>query len=261
MQEPEDVAQQVQNYLHVKARSGRETLIMGDFTLYLHVQDRGSGASFVLPNRPRINLDAFILKRIGRIFAKRRRIVSFQCLDRYAPTLEDALEVAGYGVQTRVPVLACWPGQVSPPDAGSHLEMVTISADSAPDDVAENWNINARGFDPAAPLAQPADVATFRRSLGKSRAFTARRHGVGVAAGMYTDIVDGVTELVGIATLEEYRRQGIGGALTAFATQTAFADGATLAFLVADSEEAERVYRRVGYQPLGNLLMLTKEAF
>ncbi|MBI3959927.1 MAG: GNAT family N-acetyltransferase, partial [Chloroflexi bacterium] len=133
------------------------------------------------------------------------------------------------------------------------------SAGSSPEDVAENWNINARGFDPSATLALPTDVLAFRDTLGKSRAFTARLDGVGISAGMYTDIIDGVTELVGIATLHESRRRGIGGALTAFVTQTAFADGASLAFLSAANEEAGRVYRRVGYQSVGNLLTLVKK--
>ena len=72
-------------------------------------------------------------------------------------------------------------------------------------------------------------------------------------------VSDGVTELVGIATLTEYRRRGYGGALTTFAAQSAFANGASLVFLTAADEAAGRVYQRVGFQPLGELLLMTKK--
>jgi len=256
---PEEVAQRVQSYLHGKARAGRETLIIGGFTLYLHGGDATSGISLVLPNHPDVRLAPSALERMGRIFAKRERVACFQFLDSYAAGLADALAGAGYRVQEETSTLICQPGQIFPSAPMPGLEIAMIGANSPPEDVAENWNINALGFDPRATLMGPGDVAGFRSSLQRSKAFTARLHGTGVGAGMYTDILDGVTELVGIATLTEYRRRGIGGALTAFATQTAFADGAELVFLTAASQEAGRVYQKVGFQPVGKLLLLAKK--
>jgi GNAT superfamily N-acetyltransferase len=253
-----EIARRVQGYVQVKARAGRESLIVGGFTLYLPMGTETGGVSLALPNQPDSALNPSVLERIEHIAAKRGHTVCFHWLDCYAPGLVASLNGAGYGVQESTPLLVCEPGQVISP-ATDPLEMVALSADSPLEDVAENWNINARGFDPSATLAQPADVLDFRRILEKSRAFTARLDGVGVSAGMYTDIHEGVTELVGIATLQAYRRRGFGGALAAFATQTAFADGATLAFLTAASEEASRVYQRVGFRPVGNLLLLAKQ--
>ena len=256
---PDEVNGRVQSYLHVKARAGREALIIGGFTLYLHGSSAAGEISLVLPNHPDARLEPSALERIKRIFARRERVVCFQFLDGYAPGLTHALAAAGYQAQEATPALICQPGQLRIPAAIPGLEVVTISADSPPEDVAENWNINALGFDPQATLMGPTDVQGFRKNLEKSRAFTARFHGAGVGAGMYTDIIRGVTELVGITTLTEYRRRGIGGALTAFATQTAFADGADLAFLTAASEEAGRVYQRIGFRPAGSLLLLAKK--
>jgi len=252
------VARRVQGYVHVKARAGRESLNVGGFTLYLPVGNETGGIGLSLPNQPGCALNPSVLERIERIAAKRGHTACFHWLDGFAPQLVVSLNGAGYGVQESTPLLVCEPGQVILPPT-EPLEMVTISGDSRLEDVAENWNINACGFDPSATLALPGDILEFRRILEKSRAFTARLDGVGVSAGMYTNIHDGVTELVGIATLPEYRRRGIGGSLTAFATQTAFADGATLAFLTAANEEAGRVYQRVGYRSAGNLLLLAKQ--
>lgn len=253
-----DVAERVQGYLHVKARAGRESLVVGGFTLYLPVGNETGGVGLALPNQPDSALNPSVLERIERIADKRGHTACFHWLDCYAPKLAEALGITGYAVRESTPLLVCEPGQVIvlPTEP---LEMVTVSADSPSEDVAENWNINAQGFDPSAMPAQPADVLHFQRSLKKSRAFTARLDGEGVSAGMYTDIIDGVTELVGIATLQAYRRRGFGGALTAFATRTAFADGATLAFLTAAGEEASRVYQRVGFRQVGELLLMAKK--
>ena len=60
---------------------------------------------------------------------------------------------------------------------------------------------------------------------------------------MFEAIIGGVTELMGIATLPEYRRRGFAAYLTAAMAQSAFTHGATLVFLCAVSEEAGRVYQ------------------
>lgn len=258
MNAPLEIARRVQGYVHVKTRAGRESLIVGGFALYLPLGNEAGGVGLALPTQPDCDLNLSLRERIERIAAKRGHTACFHWLDCFAPKLAGALNVAGYEVRESTPLLVCEPGQVIWPTT-EPLEMVTIGAGSLPEDVDENWNINALGFDPSATLAQPADVLDFQRSLEKSRAFTARLDGVGVCAGMYTDIHDGVTELVGVATLQTYRRRGIGGALTAFATQTAFADGASLAFLTAANEEASRVYQRVGFRPAGSLLLLAKQ--
>ena len=46
-----------------------------------------------------------------------------------------------------------------------------------------------------------------------------------MGVGAYTVPLDGFTELVGIATLPEYRRRGIAGAVTAEMARHAFEEG------------------------------------
>jgi predicted GNAT family acetyltransferase len=90
----------------------------------------------------------------------------------------------------------------------------------------------------------------FRQSLILSRAFLARLHGQPVAAGMFTEIHGELTELVGITTLESFRRRGIASALTAYMTRIAFQQGATQVFLIAANAQAGRVYECVGFRAL-----------
>jgi predicted GNAT family acetyltransferase len=77
---------------------------------------------------------------------------------------------------------------------------------------------------------------------------------------MFEVIHEGITELVGITTLAPFRRRGIATFLTAFATHTAFTQGAKATFLVPENEQAGRVYERVGYHLHGNIGVYTMGA-
>jgi predicted GNAT family acetyltransferase len=72
-----------------------------------------------------------------------------------------------------------------------------------------------------------------------------------VGVGAYTLPLGGFTELVGIATLPEYRRRGIAGAMTSEMAKVAFAEGVQIAFLTAADDDASRVYQRSGFYRIG----------
>ena len=71
---------------------------------------------------------------------------------------------------------------------------------------------------------------------------------------MFTSPRAGVTELMGIATLEQYRGRGIAAALTAYMASAAFTQGCDLVFLTAVSAAARRAYERAGFHPMGDEL-------
>jgi len=91
-----------------------------------------------------------------------------------------------------------------------------------------------RRFLPDAVLDDPAQ-----------RVYAARADGRLVGAGESTT-VDGVLGVFGVATLPDFRRKGIGAALTAFLIEDRAGD-ADLAFLDA-SELGLGVYRRLGFE-------------
>jgi predicted GNAT family acetyltransferase len=134
---------------------------------------------------------------------------------------------------------------------------MTLSRASSLEEVRENLDTNVLGFDEPAG-ADEAQAEAFRAGLITSRAFTLRAEGRPVAAGMFEAIRNGVTELMGIATLPAYRRRGFAAYLSAAMAQSAFAHGATLVFLCAVSAEAGRVYQRVGFQTVAALVEYTR---
>ena len=121
------------------------------------------------------------------------------------------------------------------------------------EEICERLDTNALGFDPQAERATTQEAEKFRQELILSRAFTARLDEQPVGAGMFTEIHEGLTELVGITTLKRFRRRGIAATLTAYMTQIAVRQGATLTFLVASDEQAGRVYER-GFRGFGTLM-------
>jgi GNAT superfamily N-acetyltransferase len=71
-----------------------------------------------------------------------------------------------------------------------------------------------------------------------------------LASGSHLPL-DGVSEVVGVATLPSARRRGLAGVVTAALVDDARRRGANLIFLSAGSEEIARVYGRLGFERVG----------
>ena len=115
--------------------------------------------------------------------------------------------------------------------------------------------IQRRGFDPE--TTQPAteeEARQFLSTLGWGRAFVAWLDGEPVGVGMVNAPLDGIAEIVGLATLSPYRRRGIATALTARAVQSALLAGVEVVCLTAADARAGRVYERVGFVPYATML-------
>ena len=81
--------------------------------------------------------------------------------------------------------------------------------------------------------------------------------GAAVGAGIGTVVRQGATELAGLAVREAYRRRGIAAAVTWELSRLADRAGVTTAFLTPGGEVAERVYARVGYRGVGDMLHIS----
>ena len=81
-----------------------------------------------------------------------------------------------------------------------------------------------------------------------------RAGGQPVSAASWTRIVDGFTEIVGVATAEPWRGRGLAGAVTAAAAAAAFAAGADVCVLSPGDDTAQRVYARAGFRRVATML-------
>jgi GNAT superfamily N-acetyltransferase len=190
----------------------------------------------------------------GLTAAYRRRdlVPRLEFLAATAPEAEAALRAAGYEVERRIPVMLCPPDalRVPPPPAG--IELVVPGSDV---DFEGMLAAQHEAFDdPSTP-----DVAGARESLARGwfRVY-ARDASTGepVGGGVAEPVVDGTTEVAGIAVRAAYRRRGAGAAITAWLTAAVHAQGAHTAFLTPAGTDEQRLYARVGYQPAGDMLHL-----
>ncbi len=249
--------ERIQTSLRRQARYGLVAQTLSAFTLYAPAKAEAPGDAakdaLAIPRRMARPLRDADLEELRAVFERQGARLRVEFLADLFPHLPALLQAEGYREAQRKPALIAQPHEIQSPPAPAQSELVTLSQASSLQDVRENLDTNAAGFGEAVDFGEQ-EVRAFRAGLVNSRAFTLRVDGRAVAAGMFEAIHGGVTELLGIATLPAYRRRGFAGYLTAAMAESAFAHGATLVYLCAVSEEAGRVYERVGFRPCATLV-------
>jgi GNAT superfamily N-acetyltransferase len=242
------VIDRLQRYLRQTAQRQAEVLSVPPFTIVVRAGDSDQEA-IAIPELPVGNGVRAIVPALQGAVPTLGHRLRFTFLAEFAPDLASVLQANGYEELARTQLLTCTASALRPAPAVPGLTLVTLDASSSLDDLREGLDANERGFDPAAAPTTIAAAEAFRRDLTANRAFTARLEGTPAGAGMFTPPVAGVAELVGITTLEPFRRQGIGAFLTAYAARTAFALGVDLVYLSTSNPAARRVYDRLGFRP------------
>jgi N-acetylglutamate synthase-like GNAT family acetyltransferase len=178
------------------------------------------------------------------------------------PTLLDAVRAEGSLEIEEIPLMVL-DGDVEPVPlpAGVTVRLVPADDESA---VAASSAVATVAF--AAPGTARGDEGPVerdaRRRPGQQRVLDLLAEGVvriavaeterdGVVATGRTLPLDGVAEVVGVATLPSARRQGLGAAVTAALVADARASGVGTVFLTASSAEVSRVYSRIGFRRVG----------
>jgi ribosomal protein S18 acetylase RimI-like enzyme len=249
-----DAIERVQNYLRRKAQS---SLACGSCTPFSVFADPTQNPSyqFVIPDQPLVAGVQQVVTEL-QVYAERQGIPArAQFVEEYMPAFADALREAGFRESWRNPIMITTADDLLQPD-GPELSFRSLSFESNPQAIRESWEVNMRGFDREDEATDEA-IRDFQNRLITGRAFIARLGDAAVASAMYTEIWRHTTELVGIATLPEYRRQGIAAAVTAHAAEAAFASGVDLVFLTTASEDAARIYERIGFQRQGSLVQFS----
>ncbi len=225
---------------------------MAPFTLFFPTSE--TAVQRAIPDKSSGGELADILAQVRAVFEERDRSPHFQFLDEFAPDLPAALQASGFVEAWRSRMMVCTPATFRPAAPVPGVTIKMLSVDSSIADVQEGLDANAQSFESDEPPATEAQAEAFRGTLVHARAFTALLDGVPVAAGMFTDPYDGLSELSGIGALPSYRRRGIGASVTTHMVRTAFEHDIEAVFLGAANEAAGRMYERVGFHPCATLL-------
>ena len=221
------------------------------------------GAGWPYYARPLLGARAFTAAGV-RLVRERQRALGvperFEWIDEVTPGLGVAATEAGL-VVTRHPLLVLGRHQPVEPPNGLTIRRATAEDDlmlfSAVAQVGFRHPGTARGaagVDEARRIAvEPgAGRAQFEREqlrAGRTVMVIALADGAPVGVGSHQPR-DGVSEIVGVATLPAFRRRGIAAAITSQLVRDALERGVQTVFLSADDEEIARVYERVGFHPV-----------
>jgi GNAT superfamily N-acetyltransferase len=245
----------LQAYLRNSAGQQYESVSVPCFTLFFHPTETLTFFNYAIPDAPRCGAVGPSLSLLRDEFVARGRRPRIEFIQEYAPGLVPALRAAGFAEEARQPLMVCTAEtyRLAPEVVGLTIDPLTNSATLSA--VQEYLTIQRRGFDArSTQVATQGEAEQFRRIMGGGRAFVARLAGEPVGVGMYTTPLDGVTEVVGLVTLEPWRRRGIATALTGLAVQRALQAGVDVVCLTTADERAGRVYERVGFVGYATML-------
>jgi ribosomal protein S18 acetylase RimI-like enzyme len=233
--------QRIQRYLRSVVAAEREPVDAGAFTLYRHPAEDHPFRNYAIPNEGAEPDDGSALVAAAREHGLIPRIES---VEPCAPWVRD---LPGFTIEDELRLMAS--------DAlttlDSEAEIVVVRKGSP--HVAGLMRAQMAAFDEPPPSDE--QIARWN-----GRAVAALVDGEVVGGAVWTRVLDGMTEIAGIAVLEAFRRRGIAGALTAEATRQGFLEGARLAVLVPGHEGAARVYERAGFADASRMIHVRMNA-
>ncbi|MEU0530045.1 GNAT family N-acetyltransferase [Amycolatopsis tolypomycina] len=242
----------IQTYVRTTAPRGRETERVGPF-LATYSSNKHPMLNYAIPDDG-AQPTAAELEALTGAYRRRGLLPRLEYFTDVAPDLEKLLVGAGYELERRVPLMTCAPSERVDVPAPAGIRLRTPESD---DDLRRMRAAQNTAFGEPAEIGD-AEVEQLKAGLDAGvRHLLAEAGGVVVGGGLALEIVDGTTEIAGIAVLEEYRGRGIAAALTARLTRELHEAGAHTAFLTPGDLGIGNVYARVGYRPAGECVHLS----
>jgi GNAT superfamily N-acetyltransferase len=246
----------IQAYLRRAASYGRETARIGPFLATFAPGSASPYLNYAIPDEAADPRPEEIAALVAA-YAGRERRPRLEYLPDLAPAVEPALVAAGFTVEARMPMMVCRPAEAvpTPPPEGIELLVPRTRAE-----FAGLIAVQRAAFGEDEPVTDAAVDGMHKLLADGGLAVLAKdtQRGVPAGAGVATVVLDGATELVGLAVPDRYRRRGIAAAVTAELSRLADRAGVTTAFLTPGGDVAERVYARVGYRGIGDMLHISR---
>jgi len=244
----------VHAYLRASVSAGRDTERVGPFLASFSRRSANPFLNYAIPDDG-ANPTAADLAALRDAYARRGLRARLEYLPAVSPAVEPALLAGGFEVEGRLVLME--PGADAPamPPPGVEL-VVPATVDACLDLRRAQFEAYGEPWEPT-----DADAEALLRSLGAGGgALLARTaDGQAVGAGEFTVVVGGVSEITSIGVVPAFRGRGIAAALCARLARDVRAAGADTPFLMANDAES-RVYRRVGFESVGEVLHVSVPA-
>ncbi|MGW2177385.1 GNAT family N-acetyltransferase [Streptomyces sp. NPDC001732] len=243
----------VQTHARTLALRSPDHFRVGPFTVRYNPDWSIKYANYAIPDQSAEptpgELDALIAA-----FREHDRLPRLEFLPGWAPAVEPALLAAGFTVENRAPILACAPGDLRSPKPVDALAIAEPVTDA---EFAAAALVQYRGYGGTGE-PEGGEAIWLRTAVeGGGVAALATLDGAPAGAGGCSVPVDGLTELAGLAVADAFRRRGIGAALSAHLTATAFERGCRMVWLEPGDADVERIYAGIGYRRIGEKLNIS----
>jgi len=240
--------EQIQQYIRSVLEREREPVRAGEFVLYVHRSDQHPYLNYAIPAPTARRDDGSALVRAAQ---ERGLVPRLEYLEECFPWVEAALAENGFVREGRLRLMSCAHGTVPEAHAAASggLELIRVHPGSALVEPMLAVTHSAFGEPP------PRDDVVAR---WEGRAIAAVAGSAVLGSAGWTMVVDGMSEIVGVAVDDAARRRGIGTALTIAAARAAFAEGASYAFLTPGDDNTARVYERAGFSDATTMIHLRR---
>ncbi len=259
--------ERLEAYLRKSTALTREVEEVGPFRLYFDPNDAMIFLNYAKPTRPfpanevSAELDADLAHLVAA-FEARGRLPRFEFMEEYAPGVPAILRRAGFMEEARQAFMVCEAANFKPIDPPPGLVIRALPPDAPVEALRGFIAVQRQGFgEDDTAMADVAEAERMRAQLdnGDNLSMVAWLGSEPAGAAGCTAILDGLSELVGVATPPRYRRRGIATALSAAAVGVQIAVGAEAVILTAQDAAAGRIYERIGFRPFGTMLACSVE--
>ena len=241
----EAVLERLHRHLCATASIERERIELASFLVTINRSEPLRFYNYALPlGAP---ADRAAVEQLIAVFREHDRLPRLEWIEEIAPELTAVLAECGFEQELRTPLMACEPSSlVEPPmPAGATVAPLADLDLEARDDLTRA----AFGEPPRAAGTPARDPRA--RGCGIAVAHVG---GELAAAATHSPVIEGVSEIMGVATAARFRRRGLGATVTATASRAAFDAGAELCVLTPGLEAAQRIFAAAGYETIATML-------
>jgi GNAT superfamily N-acetyltransferase len=225
--------------------------------VFLHPFDAMVYFNYAIPDGPLTGDVHEPLKRLREAFQERKRVPRFEYVAELAPALEETLLAHGFRREAEARLMVCTRESFTPVPVPEALTLSVLTPASPREEVRAYCIAARQGFSQGESYEVPEEeISKMLGELKEGSAVLGRVEGQPAVVGMFTPLHAGIAEVGGVATIERFRKRGLGTALTSRVVQEAFDRGVDVLFLSTITEEAGRIYERVGFRFVTRMLFM-----
>lgn len=248
----DNVVNKIQEYHRFYASIECKPISASGFTVYLHESDMRPNSNFAIPCSSKIPKIGESLLSLRKLFEFRGRKPRIEFLAEYSPSLAKELPSNNFFEEMRMPLVCCHSDKFQDVRSPTSITTKEITNQSPLSEIKDILAIQQECFGHSVSLAEESLIA-YRKSLTISP-FLALLDGKPVAIVFLGPPHEGISEVIGLATIPLFRRRGIATSLLTAVFRRAFDNGVDWLFASAGSDYSFKALTKIGSFPCATLL-------